>query len=139
MEHLAPSPSFVSAVTNSHPPHGFFRLPMELRLIIMEDMAPHNFINFALATYSLLRPLHWNLVPRITPERLRQMKDTTQAASSRFQMLPNELVLDILRLLGRVDMMRFVFTNYQVMVLKGIAPALTLDTIKQLQKASLWG
>lgn len=107
--------------------------------MIMEYMAPHNFINFALATYSLLRPLHWDLVPRITPERVWQMKDSTHVASSRFQPLPNELVLDILSRLGRVDMMLFVFIDYQVMVVKGIAPALTLDTIKQLKKASLWG
>jgi hypothetical protein len=138
-EHLHPSPGLVSTVTSNGPPHGLFRLPVELRLIIMEDMAPHNFINFALATYSLLRPLHWNLVPRITPERVRQMKDSTHVASSLFQRLPNELILDILGRLRRVDMMRYVFMDYQVMVVKGIAPALTLDTIKQLKKASLWG
>lgn len=118
--------------------HPIYRLPLDIILMITDRLSPEDFINLAFANYPLLR--HYGLVPALPSQRLAQLVNRSRLRSMfRLLPLPTELLLQTMRLLSPVDMMLFVMANYDDLVAKGIAPALTKDRIRALRTACSQG
>lgn len=118
--------------------HPIYRLPLDLILMITDRLSPEDFINLAFANYPLLR--HYGLVPALPSQRLAELVNRSRLrAMFKLLPLPTELLLQTMRLLSPVDMMLFVMANYDDLVAKGIAPALTQDRIRALRTACAQG
>jgi hypothetical protein len=116
------------------PQHPFYTLPPELILDIVDLLPPESFINFAFANYPLL---HANgLAPALSRPRVKYITSNTRLpALFPLIRMPAEIMLHIMRNLKPVDIMRFVFANYQDLARQGIAPPLTDETVMQLRNA----
>lgn len=136
-ESLQSTPLHATAVNQARPNgphHPFYRLPAELILDIIDLLPPDAFINFAFANYPFL---HANgLAPALSRERIEYISNRTNipALFPLFRM-PTEIVLEIMRNLKPIDIMRFVLANYQDLARQGITPALTEETLLQLRNA----
>lgn len=118
--------------------HPIYRLPLDIILMITDRLSPEDFINLAFANYPLLR--HYGLVPALPSQRLAKLVNRSRLRSMfKLLPLPTELLLQTMRLLSPVDMMLFVMANYDDLVAKGIAPALTKDRIRALRTACSQG
>lgn len=114
--------------------HPFYTLPTELIFEIIGLLPPDAFINFAFANYPLL--LTYGLAPSLTPDRFSYLVRQTRI-TNHFQLLPfpSEVIMQILSRLRPIDLLNFVMANYQTMAARGIAPALTPETIQQLRRS----
>lgn len=103
--------------------------------MIIDRLTPEEFINFAFANYPLL--LHYGLAPAMSARQLAHLIDRSSLPSIfRLIPLPTELLLQTMRKLSPIDLMRFVMANYSDLVSRGLAPQLTDETIKALACAS---
>ncbi|KAK5108911.1 hypothetical protein LTR62_007713 [Meristemomyces frigidus] len=125
--------------TTSHvqpwpPRHPFFGLPAELILDIVEMLQPEALINFVFANYPLLHA--YGLAPALSRSRIIYLTNQTQIpALLPLRALPPEIMLQVLRRLKPIDIMRFAVANYQRLAEQGIAPALSSQTMLQLRSA----
>ena len=118
--------------------HPIFRLPLDLILMITDRLAPEDFINLAFANYPLVR--HYGLVPAMSLVRVAQLINrSTLPSMFRLVPLPTELLLQVIRRLSPLDLMRFVMANYGDLVGRGLAPSLTDETIRALRSACQQG
>jgi len=114
------------------PQHPIYRLPLDLILIITDRLTPEEFISLAFANYPLVR--HYGLVPAMSVRQLAQLIDRSNLRSIfRLIPLPTELLLQTMRKLHPIDLMRFVMANYGDLVGRGLAPQLTQETIRALR------
>lgn len=115
----------------------FFRLPLELILEITERLPPQAMVNFIFANYALLH--YFGLVPAMSPEQLSRLVDESRLDRivQRLIPLPVELLLQMMENLSPRDTLMFVLANYRDLALRGIAPALSDDTISALRRTSL--
>lgn len=118
--------------STSIPEHPFYTLPMELILEIVDLLPADSFISFTFANYPLL--LGNGLAPALSRERVAHIVHQTRI-SRHFQLLPfpAELTLQVLGLLKPLDVMRFVMANYEDLERQGIAPSLSMETVRQLR------
>ena len=103
-------------------------------LDIVDYLEPESFINFVFANYPLLHSR--GLAPAMSKPRVSYITNQTQL-SALFPLLrmPAEITLHIMHKLSPIDIMRFVVANYQDLERQGIAPPLTVETVKQLRQA----
>lgn len=118
----------------SRPRHPFYTLPSELILDIVDLLSPESFINFTFANYPLLHS--YGIAPALSPTRVIYITRETQIPAL-FPLLrmPAEIMLHIMRNLKPIDIMRFVFANYQDLARQGIAPPMTPGTERELWNA----
>ena len=114
--------------------HPFYGLPQELIWDIVDYLPPEAFINFVFANYPLLR--HHGLAPALSKPRIDYLTNRTRI-SSFFPLLrlPTEIMLQVIRYLKPLDVMKFVVANYRDLTRQGIAPPLTAETERTLWKA----
>lgn len=121
----------------AHPPGTppLYTLPPELLLNIIDLLTPSSFINLAFASYPIL--LTHNLAPALTRSRISYITQRTRLPRM-FPLLrlhvPAEITLQIMRYLSPGDMMRFVVANYQDLQRQGIAPALGVGVVRELER-----
>lgn len=119
------------------PPRSFRGLPTELILEILSYLAPDAFISFGFANYHLL--IRHSLAPLLsqrTMTRLRQQAVVVSRNRSAGPMpVPSEVYLQILRNLEPVDALNYVMANYLQLARQGIAPPLSQDTLRRLNRA----
>lgn len=114
------------------PRHSIYRLPLDIVLMITDRLDPEEFISLAFANYPLVR--HYGLVPAMSARNLAQLIDRSSLRSIfRLLPLPTELLLQTMRKLHPIDLMRFVMANYGDLVRRGLAPQLTPETIQALR------
>lgn len=116
--------------------HPIQDLPAELLLSIIDLLPLESFINFALATYPLLRT--HGLAPALSLSRVGYITQAPDPGprAPHLHALPTEIVLCIMDRLNPSDTMRFVVANYQDLARQGIAPALTQEIVGSLQRAA---
>lgn len=91
----------------------FFRLPRELQLEILENMAPWEYVTFSLASYAQLRWTYPDYFPAVTRARLRTMRNGPSLGyQDPLQGLPNEMIDNIARHIPQHDLLRWVFAHY---------------------------
>lgn len=129
-----PRTDTMSSQNHHRPQHPFYDLPAELILDIIDHLPPEAFINFAFANYPLLH--RHGLAPALSRPRVRYITHQTQIPRL-FPLLrmPAEIMLCIMGNLNPIDTMRFVVANYQDLERQGIAPELTEETVRQLERA----
>ena len=127
--------SSTTSSTNSsiRPNHPFYSLPPELIFDIVDLLPVESFINFTFANYPLLR--HNGLAPSLSQSRVGYITNQARIPICPLTRLPVETMLNVIGHLKPLDMMRFVFANYQDLARRDIAPPLTSETILQLQNA----
>lgn len=113
----------------------FINLPLELQIQIVDFMDMGTFIRFFLANYSRLQRGWSDHLPRITPTMYMNLVSTQQANLGPMQMLPTELILNIMSRMLRQDLMAFVLANYKLLVNKQIVDALTEADMRELRLA----
>ena len=123
-----------SSTRHPRPRYVFYTLPVELVLYIVDFLPPESFINFAFASYPLLRAR--GIAPALTRARIDYITTQTQLpAMFPLLRLPAEITLQVMSHLSPSDTMRFVVANYQDLARQGIAPRLEEATVRALQNA----
>lgn len=121
-------------VSYQREPVYLYTLPLELFLLVVDNLDPETFINFAFASYPLLRQR--GLVPAMSIRRLAHLLNQTSVPGMfRLLPLPTETILQIMKELKPKDLMRFVLANYQDLVARGLAPVLNEGTVNRLRLA----
>lgn len=113
----------------------FINLPLELQIQIVGYMDTGTFIRFFLANYSRLQRSWSDHLPRIPPTIYTNLVSTQQTNFGLMQMLPAELILNIMIRIQRQDLMAFVLANYNLLVNKQIVDALTDADKRELRLA----
>jgi hypothetical protein len=113
----------------------FINLPLELQIQIVDYMDMGTFIRFFLANYSRLQRSWSDHLPRITPTMYMNLVSTQNVYLGPLQMLPTELILNIMNRTMRQDLMAFVLANYKLLVNKQIIDALTDEDKRELRLA----
>lgn len=107
--YLQPRIPILAAMNTS----SLFRLPRELQLEILENMAPWEYVTFSLASYAQLRWTFPNFFPRVTRARLRTMRSgPSPGHQDPLQGLPNEMIDNIARHISQHDLLRWIFAHY---------------------------
>jgi len=134
VQNSASQSTVAAASQTTAPQHPFYRLSPELILDIIDLLPPESFINFAFANYPLLHA--YGLAPALSRLRIAYITKNTQIPAL-FPLInmPAEIMLQIMRNMKPIDIMQFVFANYQDLVRQGIAPPLTGEVITQLRSA----
>ncbi|KAK6001527.1 hypothetical protein QM012_002858 [Aureobasidium pullulans] len=118
-------------------PRSFRGLPIELVLEVLSYLAPDAFISFGFANYHLL--IRHSLAPLLsqrTMTRLRYQSAVVSRNRSTGPMpVPSEVYLQILRNLEPVDALNYAMANYLELARQGIAPPLSQDTLRRLNRA----
>lgn len=113
----------------------FINLPLELQIQIVDYMDTGAFIRFFLANYSQLQRSWSDHLPPITPTMYMNLVSTQQANLGPMQILPTELILNIMNRMLRQNLMAFVLANYKLLVNKQIVDALTDADKRELRLA----
>jgi hypothetical protein len=113
----------------------FINLPLELQIQIVDYMDMGTFIRFFLANYSRLQRGWSDHLPPIPPTTYMNLVSTQQANLGLMQMLPAELILNIMNRIQRQDLMAFVLANYKLLVNKLIVDTLTDADKRELRLA----
>jgi len=113
----------------------FINLPLELQIQIVDYMDMGSFIRFFLANYSRLQRSWSDHLPRITQTIYMNLVSTQQSNLGPMQILPAELILNIMNRMQRQDLMAFVLANYKLLVNKQIVDALTAADRRELRLA----
>ncbi|KAI5207855.1 hypothetical protein E4T39_01727 [Aureobasidium subglaciale] len=119
-----------------HPPRSFRQLPLELILMIIRPLAPDAFLSFGFANYHLL--ITHSLAPLLSPDTMARLVRQSAALRTRTvgqSWIPVEVNLQILRNLEPLDAVNYAMANYLVLAQQGIAPTLSLDTLRRLNRA----
>lgn len=119
------------------PPRSFRGLPTELILEILSYLAPDALISFGFANYHLLlRHSLASLLSQTTMTRLiRQAAVFSRNPSAGPTLMPSEVYLQILRNAEPTDAMNYAMANYLALARQGIAPPLSQDLLRRLNRA----
>ena len=130
-----------------HPASSFRGLPIELILEILSYLPPEALISFGFANYHLLithslasllsestmiRLMNQAIVLRI---RTRTTGSSPPPTMPSLTSLPSEVHLQILQNMDPTDVLNYGIANYLVLAQRGIAPALSQDTLRRLRRA----
>jgi len=133
-----------------HPASSFRGLPIELILEILSYLPPEALISFGFANYHLLithslasllaEPTMIRLMNQAIVLRIRTRTRTTGSNPPPTTMpsltsLPSEVHLQILQNMDPTDVLNYGIANYLVLAQRGIAPALSQDTLRRLHRA----
>ena len=116
----------MSALLTNATPLG--RIPRELLLLITELLDPESYISLAMLHYPLFA--RRGLVPVLTTARVKAI--LSGPSEFPLQLLPPEILLQVMRRLPREDMMAFVVADYRHLADVGIAPRLTDQVVRGL-------
>ena len=97
---------------------GFFDLPYELRMLIIQQMSPDGFLFFAFSVYDAMLQYHQELVPAVMPDTA-----TTSQSIPAFEPLPTEVILSILADMALPDRIPFALSVYPLLRSRGLVPA----------------
>ncbi|KAI5274352.1 hypothetical protein E4T47_02593 [Aureobasidium subglaciale] len=117
-------------------PRSFRQLPLELILMIIGPLAPDAFLSFGFANYHLL--ITHSLAPLLSPDTMTHLVRQSAALRTRTigqSWIPVEVNLQILRNLEPLDALNYAMANYLVLAQQGIAPTLSLETLRRLNRA----
>ncbi|KAH0288492.1 hypothetical protein KCU62_g5063, partial [Aureobasidium sp. EXF-3399] len=132
-----------------HSASSFRGLPIELILEILSYLPPEALISFGFANYHLfithsvasllsestmIRLMNQAIVLRIRT-RTRTTGSTPPPTMPSLTSLPSEVHLQILQNMDPTDVLNYGIANYLVLAQRGIAPALSQDTLRRLQRA----
>lgn len=132
-----------------HPVSSFRGLPIELILEILSYLAPEALISFGFANYHLfithslasllsestmIRLMNQAIVLRIRT-RTRMTGSSPPPTMPSLTSLPSEVHLQILQNMDPTDVLNYGIANYLVLAQRGIAPALSQDTLRRLHRA----
>ncbi|KAI4733929.1 hypothetical protein E4T50_15532 [Aureobasidium sp. EXF-12298] len=119
------------------PPRSFRGLPTELILEILSYLAPDAIISFGFANYHLL--VRHSLAPLLSQSTMtrliRQAAVVSRNRSAGPMPIPSEVYLQILRNLEPFDALNYALANYLQLARQGIAPPLSRDTLRRLNRA----
>lgn len=109
-------------------------MPFELILDIVDNLDPQSLISLAFAYYPLVQRV--GLAPAMSTSELATLFNRSKLPSMLpLVSLPAELLLQVMRLLSPMDLMRFALANYQGLVARRLAPRLTDDIFDSLLEA----
>ncbi|KAI5258730.1 hypothetical protein E4T42_00535 [Aureobasidium subglaciale] len=117
-------------------PRSFRQLPLELILMITRPLAPDAFLSFGFANYHLL--ITHSLAPLLSTDTMTRLVRQSAALRTRTigqSWIPVEVNLQILRNLEPLDALNYAMANYLVLAQQGIAPTLSLETLRRLNRA----
>ncbi|THY28946.1 hypothetical protein D6D01_03723 [Aureobasidium pullulans] len=118
------------------PPRFFRGLPTELILEIMSYLSPDALLSFGFANYHLLvRHSMAPLLSSCTMTRLVHQAAVPRTRTTGQLSVPTEVNLQILRHLGPVDSLNYAMANYLILAQQGIAPSLSTETLRRLNRA----
>ena len=113
-------------------------LPLDLQMMLLDNLTWQDYVAFALAGYSDLQLRHADRFPRITRYMLAVLRSTSAAnMNDPLSTLPNEMIEHIARYIDRRALMNWVFAHYPTLSARRLVPPMTWRNVTQIYLAWL--